>query len=265
MRLVFEPNISVDGVTLDVPGYNGPHAGRGRPFEKDVADLLWGLSIYPVGRAVINAINRRGNRKLFIIPYVGAHPNALTNAVQWLDAIAPGQPSHARQRPGLGTGAGTDVRIRFTPWIFTSDEQLYFLNRHRPIPWFQIRGLNSLAAGNDPAEILLHELVHAATAMAGRETGLNPMQGGWDDEDEFRAIIVTDIYSSERGRPLRQQHLAGVSLDNPQPWQSDPYFKRLLGNLIAAMPDLAQELERIDTAFNPLRGSFDLPDAQLPG
>jgi hypothetical protein len=154
------------------------------------------------------------------------------------------------------------VFIQFSPWIFSYDQELYFLNRHRPIPWFQIRGLNPLAAGNDRGEVLVHEMVHAATDMAGRHTGNTSMQGGWDNEDEFRAVVITDIYSSERGRPLRQQHTAGVSLDNPRPWQSNPHFERFIGDFITAMPDLVQELQTIDTAFNPLRGNFGLPDAQ---
>jgi hypothetical protein len=262
VQVIFAPNLIVDGGMLDAQGYAGLYAGRGRPFETDVSDLVWSISMFRSGRAIINAINKRAGRKLTIVPYVGSQVNAFTRADHWLDAITAGQPSQNPRGPGAGTGLGSGALILFSPWINCYDRELYFLNRHRPIPWFQIRGLHPFAAGNDRGEVLVHEMVHAVTAMAGRETGQAAMQGGWDDEDEFRAIVITDIYSSERGRPLRQLHTAGVSLDNPRPWQSSPYVKRLIGSFITAMPDLVLELQTIDTAFNPLRGNFGLPDAQ---
>ncbi len=170
MRLVFDPNISVDGVTLDAPAYNGPFAGRGNSFEKDVADLLWSLSMFRVGRAVINAINRRNQRKLFIIPFIpqAADPfNAYADPVQWQASVAPGQigyerdlqdsqhRSHPHPEWGLGTGQGTDVQIRYTPWITSYDRRLYFVEHRERVPWLQIRGTNPLApgkrSGRDPA------------------------------------------------------------------------------------------------------------------
>jgi hypothetical protein len=263
MRLVFGRNMWVDGNSLDVQGYNGLYAGRGHYFEKDVEAALVSVSMFRAGRAVLNAIGRCGQRSLSILPYVDQQFNARAHAIQLHDSVATGQVVHgAQSQPqfGLGTGRGSSVQVLYTPWITTYDPRLYFLERRHRV-WNQIHGFDPQAPGNDQGELLVHELVHAVTMMAGCMTGGRPMPGGWDDEDEFRAIIVADIYSSERGRPLRQTHRFGIALENPQPWRTDPHFKRLLGRFITALPDLAGELGRIDTPFNPLRGNFDLPDS----
>lgn len=110
--------------------------------------------------------------------------------------------------------------------------------------------------GYDPAEMLLHELVHALREMSGRENTL-PMGRGFDTREEFFAILVTNIYSSERGRfrPLRADHGRGNLVD-PQVWRDDAEIQTLILNFSYSNPSLTHRLARVQTAFNPFTGNY---------
>lgn len=62
--------------------------------------------------------------------------------------------------------------------------------------------------GWGPDEVLFHEMVHAAR-MVGGDIDQVPLGGGYDDEEEYFGILVTNIYESEKGKPaqfLRKTH-----------------------------------------------------------
>jgi hypothetical protein len=50
-----------------------------------------------------------------------------------------------------------------------------------------------------PDVTLLHELVHAVRPAAGRKLMDQPTQDGWTNLEEFFAVVVENIYRSERG------------------------------------------------------------------
>jgi hypothetical protein len=81
----------------------------------------------------------------------------------------------------LGTGSNCD--IHFTPG--------------RP---------HEVGPGAKPDEVLLHELVHASRDMRGvRFKG--SMNGDFDNEEEFIAILIDNIYLSEKGQTdIRANH-----------------------------------------------------------
>jgi hypothetical protein len=64
--------------------------------------------------------------------------------------------------------------------------------------------------GTAADEILLHELVHCARHM---KTWADPslynftgMGDGFENIEEFYAVLIANMYSSETGRPLRRDH-----------------------------------------------------------
>lgn len=102
------------------------------------------------------------------------------------DAYARGMPFYLDTVKGSGTGIGADVMIAYSP------EQ--WLSPSRP-----------KAPGVDPDEVLFHELVHASRQLRGVMLRY-PVAGGWGNEEEYLAIILTNLYLSEKGKPLRAGH-----------------------------------------------------------
>jgi hypothetical protein len=105
----------------------------------------------------------------------------------------PGKPAdidHLDQlfkRENIGTGAGSDFVIWFTPW------------------WYVGPGRRSGPAF-DPDELLYHELVHAMNSVRGVLRVTGRAATGFDDLDEFCAITLTNTYSAQTGRRLRWDH-----------------------------------------------------------
>ena len=53
--------------------------------------------------------------------------------------------------------------------------------------------------GNAPDEVLYHELVHASRLVNGVYDRV-PVNQKYDDEEEYLAIVLTNIYMSEKGQ-----------------------------------------------------------------
>jgi hypothetical protein len=110
-----------------------------------------------------------------------------------------------------GTGAGSDVEVHYSPWKL----------QQGPLPVCPRDGTVSkggcrLTPGSDdtPDTTLLHELVHALREMRGQLNQVPTWQKGYDNEEEFFAILVANIYMSEQGRKnLRQDHHGKSRLD----------------------------------------------------
>lgn len=117
--------------------------------------------------------------------------------------------------------------------------------------------------GETRDEILLHELVHAHNMQRGvtdlREMTLDmrrPFRAGeFDDADDFVAVMVTNIYQSERGRPLRRDHRFGsTSLTaSSRSVGEDPGYAAFFRQFDLMAPDFVAELAAIDAPFNPWR------------
>ena len=58
--------------------------------------------------------------------------------------------------------------------------------------------------GAAPDELLLHELVHAMRGVSGKGLRCFGAPRGYSDYEEFVAILITNVYSSEMGRSLRK-------------------------------------------------------------
>ena len=83
----------------------------------------------------------------------------------------------------LGTGLGTDSKITFTPQ-----------------QWADRSGL----VGYAPHEVLMHELVHSVFTMNGKSNS-TPLRGtmrSYHNLNEWYAVLITNVFCSELGRPL---------------------------------------------------------------
>jgi hypothetical protein len=71
--------------------------------------------------------------------------------------------------------------------------------------------------GLKPDEILFHELVHAAADVIGARSR-RTVGADYDDETEFMAILIANIYMSERhAAKLRKNHLPSlIPLEHPE-------------------------------------------------
>ncbi len=186
------------------------------------------------GRCVLNEL-AQSPRQIKIKPYYDQTEegwnNAYSGEVSTTDAYLNGHPVRDGEKgnvtgEGSGTGLGSDVVVRYTPWRVDSSLQ---------------------------AATLLHEFVHTTEQLAG-QIFCNKLAWKFDTTAEFDAILVENIYRSEVGLPSRRDHW-----DVTTPRSSDMMIPQLSGlkKLIASfrtrMPRLTSALAGIDTAFNPLR------------
>jgi hypothetical protein len=86
---------------------------------------------------------------------------------------------------GVGTGGGADVVLYYSPADWLARD-------------------SSFGPGSKPDEVLFHELIHVTRELRGLQTRL-PVEGGggYGNEEEYLATMLTNLYLSEKGLPLR--------------------------------------------------------------
>jgi hypothetical protein len=201
------------------------------------------------GWLIVEGILKNGDRREGVTIRNPHHNlnNALTNPIGAIGSSdqPDSRPDDLLRNPGRGAGATID----YYPW-----------------EWHQIGGGRPGAARD---EILLHELVHAYMIQRGLSSIRNLQRARYarrlrrfDIVDDFFAIMITNVYSSECGRPIRRDHQGFQALNrNAMSIISDPRFGPLFNALAKGAPDLVKELRAIDTAFNPWHPKMDLIDA----
>jgi Effector protein len=145
--------------------------------------------------AEISAKAKLTNKSITIKPdsfsrAIGGQPDATTNveghtaeeaALVAADAHAFGTSSGAASFwSKIGTGRGVNPVIYYSP-------EMYVGNSKPPGP------------GNDPDEVLYHELMHASRYVAGIERN-QPVNQGYENLKEYMAIVITNIYLSNKNR-----------------------------------------------------------------
>jgi len=212
--------------------------GRDRvQWEATVLKNLNEIHSSRTGRAIFNQI-RRSHRSVTIAPFYSQEVNAYSQGKNAKDMYYKGRPvrggeglTHEAKYSGgvewgVGTGKGSDVIVRYTPWRFTAAEQ---------------------------AVTLLHELEHSAEQCQGVLFS-NAIDWCFDTASEFDAILVENIFRSERGMTLRKDHHGwSVLKTNEMMVPQVDALKRVISSFRARLPLLAHELAKIDTPYNPLR------------
>ena len=245
------------------------HVGRieigGRPVRHEYRGHAWDLTHYQeaveaqlrllrqsrTARVVLNSITNR----LIIIPwqdpaddnaearpvpgaFVGYLPTSLprnnrdaTMSGQW---VRSGHPED-----GVGAGRGSAVVLEYTPGMWVPGNP----------------NSTPLATPTGAQEMLLHELVHAIRQMRG--VADTRALANYDSRDEFHAILVTNIYRSERKiTPLRRDHHGFQPLVNPSAFYTQPRNKLLVMDLCREMQAFTRALADVDCSFNPIRQHY---------
>jgi hypothetical protein len=198
-------------------------------YEGSVADVLKTIKRNMVGNIIVGAIEGQ-DRDLTLVPFdkgkaaVYGDCNATTrsenlraSAPEGITGSLPGasgwyaghndDPRTSKDErddrvpyPLKGTGAGSDVHIFFTPDADPS-------------------GKSSCAGGvfgSQPDEVLVHEMVHGLRHMQGKRNPIPTKDPGYDNEEEFLAIVVTNVYMSANNKvKLRADHNGYLPLKAP--------------------------------------------------
>lgn len=160
----------------------------------------------------------------------------------------------------VGTGKGSDSMVFFTPSIYTVD--------HGP--------------GSLGDEVLLHEMVHALRETMGMHHGIltvhNPVDKCYDNDEEFYAILVANIYMSEKTKncqrlcanhhPLRvgsKVEMSNLLFTGRVDDFADPKifyreYRDDLRDFCKEMSSFTLSLADVSAPFNPLRELYDNPE-----
>jgi hypothetical protein len=115
-------------------------------------------------------------------------------------------------------------------------------------------------------ELLSHEIFHAARRLGGDTSFFDGLKGymeDWSTEEEFFAILVANVYSSETDRPyhLRLNHgqaLLQKGFWDPEKWLSYKEAHYVLVAEFCAQHYVAAPLmARATAAFNPIRTYYE--------
>jgi len=120
----------------------------------------------------------------------------------WQRATAKGAPlpangggvvRDAAGRMMFGTGGGSNSVIWYTAGTWSE-------NRRPSGP------------GHQPDEVLHHEMVHASRQMRGVMNQM-PVNKGYDNIEEYLAVVLTNIYMSDKGQDVfRANHVSGTTM-----------------------------------------------------
>jgi nucleoid-associated protein YgaU len=254
-------NIKVDGSSWITDG--GPIVGpiQAMLHETWVLQILDTISTTWSGYEYLTQVYNRGiqfNKDMTIVPYNLADrsgPLGPINAYAWFkpgekftDMTSAGQaifgggadnpatPQDERmQIVGTGTGGGTDIEVHFSPELFAT----------------------STGPASLPDDILLHEMVHGLREMQGEfdQVPTGPQDLNYDNDEEFLAIVMSNIYVSEKNGPLavlRKDHHGSQPLPDKES-SSDGFLLNNLENLFWIKVLYPQEMAYfLAVAANPM-------------
>ena len=174
-------------------------------YENAVLALLHSIVGSHVGRVVINAIaHRHGWDSMLIVPHgKGDHANKAimldSQGGRHKGVVDYWTDSNNKRHHVNGTGAGSSAVIHFSPH-----------SSHH--------GQSCHAAGSQADEILIHEAFHGLRQLLGM-MHKRPVGDKYDDEEEFFAKLIENIYISEKypHRHLRANHHGHTLLHLPGP------------------------------------------------
>lgn len=221
----------------------------------------------PVGHIIITSIRNTG-KDLTFEPYADNDCQATTTALDYKGSapkgVGGGPASNAPWYRGhddnpmtrederydslkeRGTGEGSDVRMNYSPSTWGEGPKACFSGDY----------------ASKADEILLHEMVHALRHMQGKSNAIPTEDNslwGYGNEEEWLAIVTTNVYISAKGGTRFRANHAGhtalsSSLSTSDGFLSDPMNRKLMNiyRLTWTMQFLA--LTNVVTAkFNPFR------------
>ncbi|MFL6972398.1 MAG: hypothetical protein ACJ8F2_10830 [Xanthobacteraceae bacterium] len=215
-----------------------------RRHERTVTEQLDMIRKRATGRAVVAELKARPDHVVKIRPFdflpkekwkvgLGALTTSLDGPAPTWAAGVPrcgatftGKPFCSGHSAPKGTGTGSSAEIYFTA------------SRHRA-----------------PDETLLHELIHASRMVDGVWYPM-PVNGGYGNQEEFLAILVENIYRSEKGEK-RLSDYKGHPIDTAKFLDAtSPSPRAVIAGMRGKQPSLFSALAALPRgmpAFNPVR------------
>jgi hypothetical protein len=195
-------------------------------FRSAVGDVIFKAEKTQVGKILLADIEET-KRKFVIKPYEGNDDpvfgpcNALIRAKSPIDSAPDGvganpdapwykgvpdsiytqnEDDRYNKNPAgyVGTGKGSDIELQFSPDV--------------------IAKTNCYGGkfGSLPDEVFVHECVHALRKMQGKSNPYPTRNPLYTNEEEFLAIVTTNVYMSEKGsKDLRRDHAGHSRLEPP--------------------------------------------------
>jgi hypothetical protein len=218
-------------------------------YEGLVAAQLVKIGQSAVGHWILRFINTVSSKNVVIKPWV---PNPVpgheeenkihnpyaafddnTKATRGGDMYGTDLSAGSSTKTIWGVGGGTNVTLRYSPWFLPYGDKL---------------------PGYASDELLLHELVHALNGAMGLYTPVgHGAEKNFDMPDEFMAIVVTNLYSSQNGRPLRRDHHGHAYLDTDL-CDSEAFYKRYpqaIQDICSDYPEVVKIYAGWDATFVP--------------
>ncbi len=161
-------------------------------WQDSVDKILSALAKKHTSWAVMTALHKSG-KKVTIVPNPVLDCNARAVPESKQDAARRNTEAEtcdeSESGSSLGTGKGTATEITFSPGQFASG------------------GTCSVGgAGRDADEVLFHELCHAMRYGTGQRNACFASFAGFRGYEEFVAVLLTNVFSSETRRTLRRDH-----------------------------------------------------------
>ena len=220
----------------------------------DYTDLIEGIlnqiGSSTVGRAVLAKIKAHG--WVVIVPYSSddADKYGVCNALSRKKFLLDGFEATEFDSPVPVTGIGTE--IAFSPKTWGAADP--FGCAHQP--------------GSQPDDVLIHELIHAGRRLGGdmKQVPLTGSLADYDSEEEFFAVMVTNIDISEAGRQgsafntnLVANH--GVAplnapLNISEVFMLQPGIWNLVDKYCTQHPNIVPMIAQSPAQFNPVRTYF---------
>ena len=208
-------------------------------YEYDVAGIIRKINSRRTGRAVLSYIHSH-KETIFIVPY---------DNYKLVGGDTREKNFH-------------NVLIRFNPTDKLST--IYIMEIEMKQSTY--RSAMKLDSFDDDA--LLHECVHAARFLERVANPIKTKEFGYDDEEEFFAILIENVYRSESGRKyVRKDHTLDVLNDK----EADSYAFmlhgdnwRLIEKFCHQLPQIGQAIADIDVQFNPIRTYYEAIEPKVP-
>ena len=204
--------ISIDRSAVEFKRLQGVYRADRDIYQKEVIDIIRvQIAARLTGTKLLDELQATGQR-LVIVPFHGKRQNAdagSSGRIGDINATARGVPVDYRVESrtldpralSIGTGHGATSTIHFSPdmWPGTDKDHPGYL----------------------PDEVLCHEMVHSSRIMRGVADS-KPVNAAYDDQEEYIAIVVANMYLAEKGQRNFVSNHGGVYKSNGKWLYDDP-------------------------------------------
>jgi hypothetical protein len=224
-------------------------SGSSEAYELEVVRIVTGMILSSVtGKAIATKIKAHGE-VLITDDYPGMDSREINSDFQ---------PSRSSKKLGVIDFHPHNNKLNTVQVVFNGT----------PITAGQLRVIHKHAPGQKPDEILCHEMVHASRYLGGDfNMAPIPSMPDYENEEDFFAILVTNIYSSEKKRGFESFRKSHHLRYQPEmdPIEVGPFVfvskddnLRLIAKFCKQHPVIAPMIASAPAAFNPIRDYYVL-------